>query len=751
MKLGYETDYRPNYELWLTTSWAVCGILCLLTLLFYSDLPFRMAAPMTAVFFAISLYQATYARKRYNRMQILARQEQNFFTLDELEASMKEDNLFMGRGFEWTPIHAQEIYDLQRAPSRMAEIKQNRKGATYLHGVGVSGEERQYFPDDESKGHVHIVGATGAGKTRLMDLIVTQCILRGEPTIIIDPKGDHELKNNAEAAYMRAGRSHDFSFFHPAFIDESAAINPLASRQRASELASRLASIIPSSATGDVFQSFSQNALLGIFYAVEMSKTNPTIMDVQRSLSEGFGPLCVRALSGWAYDVGPDMVTKMKAAMDSGSAGGRRNDSVARRMDPEKMATQGALFYQEVSSRDPSLDSAEMNNLISLLLHDREHFKKMVASLVPVVGKLCAGPLATLFSPDPTVGRMPKSGKVISLKQVIDGGGGCYIGLDTLSDPDVGRAMGQMILADLASLAGNNYNFGRAGNGYINIIVDEAAEVATEQLIQLMNKGRGAGMRLFVATQTLSDYAARMGSVDSANMLLGNMNSTIMLRTVDTDTQEKLAKRLPEIPISYIMKTTASSMGDQSHTGAFAVNHGERLMSEDKPIIAPWAFGDLTDLEYFAIFARGNLVKGRLPILLAPEQDNLPPRATHYSRKTLENPFSFEDISGQAQSHEDLDWQPPTPDLPLKPPVMQIELAHDRQPLPISRRSFSPIMRWIEVLPGFRPTDRITPPPPEVKIVPHEDDLKAARPFADRYDFSFADKIDTDQPSFPRL
>lgn len=92
-----------------------------------------------------------------------------------------------------------------------------------------------------------------------------------------------------------------------------------------------------------------------------------------------------------------------------------------------------------------------------------------------------------------------------SLAQVIANGGGCYIGLDTLSDPDVGRAMGQMILADLASLAGKSYNFSRDKSRFINVFVDEASEVANEQLIQLLNKGRGAGMRLFVATQTVVD------------------------------------------------------------------------------------------------------------------------------------------------------------------------------------------------------------------------------------------------------
>ena len=254
-------------------------------------------------------------------MRTLEHHDQNMYSIDDLARQMKPGGLFLGRGFEWTVNHAQAVSDLYRDSGRLAAIKKQRKGATFLHGVGVAAEGPLFLFDAESKGHVHIVGTTGSGKTRLFDLLITQTVLRHEPCIIIDPKGDRELQNNAEAAYIRAGRHGDFSFFHPAFVDESAAINPLASRQRSSELASRLAALIPAKMSGDVFQAFSNNALQGIFYALERSGVNPTIMDVQRALSEGFGPLCIRALEGWAYAAGAGMVHKLHQAMANGRGG----------------------------------------------------------------------------------------------------------------------------------------------------------------------------------------------------------------------------------------------------------------------------------------------------------------------------------------------------------------------------------------------------------------------------------------------
>ena len=218
-----------------------------------------------------------------------------------------------------------------------------------------------------------------------------------------------------------------------------------------------------------------------------------------------------------------------------------------------------------------------------------------------------------------------------------------------------------------------------------------------------------------------------------ANMLLGNMNNTIMLRTVDVDTQERLSKRLPEVPISYVMKTTGSSMGDESHTGAFAINHGERLMSEDKSIIAPQVFGDLSDLEFFAIYSKGNLVKGRLPILAPPDDAYRGPSVEHYNHATARASYAFDEGAdpdqdqpgGQGGAVAAADGVAPRPGAGavVAPPVQVIELHPDLQPPPPSRHGLLPLMRWIEILPRFRANDRhheikLLPPPKPAEIEP---------------------------------
>ena len=86
----------------------------------------------------------------------------------------------------------------------------------------------------------------------------------------------------------------------------------------------------------------------------------------------------------------------------------------------------------------------------------------------------------------------------------------------------------------------------------VNLFIDEAAEVVCGPFLQLLNKGRGANFKLFVATQTCADFASRMGSRDKASQLLGNLNNRICLRCVDPDTQKFVASLMPKTYIKRV-------------------------------------------------------------------------------------------------------------------------------------------------------------------------------------------------------
>ncbi len=98
------------------------------------------------------------------------------------------DRFWLGWGFDWGQRHAQLAYEiLKRDVSGIIPTDHGRMGAAWVHGLEVK-ESEVFQPISHTAGHTLIVGTTGAGKTRLFDILVTQAVLRGEAVIVIDPK-----------------------------------------------------------------------------------------------------------------------------------------------------------------------------------------------------------------------------------------------------------------------------------------------------------------------------------------------------------------------------------------------------------------------------------------------------------------------------------------------------------------------------------------------------------------------------------
>jgi conjugal transfer pilus assembly protein TraD len=246
----------------------------------------------------------------------------------------------------------------------------------------------------------------------------------------------------------------------------------------------------------------------------------------------------------------------------------------------------------------------------------------MVASLMPVLVMLTSGQLGPLLSPDAHDAEDPRD--VMRMTDLINDGYVAYIGLDSLSDGIVGSAIGSLLIAELTSIAGDRYNYG-LNNKPVSVFIDEAAEVMNDPFVQLLNKGRGARLRVTVATQSFADFAARTGSKDKATQVLANLNNLIALRVLDAETQTYITDSLPKIRLKTLMRTQASSTQSDNPL-LFSGNAGERLIEEEGDLLPPALLGHLPNLEYIGRLAGGRTIKGRLPILVGP--DAVPPEST---------------------------------------------------------------------------------------------------------------------------
>lgn len=602
--LAYEMPWRPNYEMRAVAAWGVaCGAALIVNQLStMPPEPFYWMAGICGVMAAARLPKAAHL---YKLQKHLGGRALEFMSLPELRKLMAKhpEEMWLGYGFAWENRHAQRVFEILKRDWHSLVDEEARKkkgdpiGQPWIHGVEPK-EEKLYQPLGHTEGHTLIVGTTGSGKTRAFDIMISQAILRGEAVIIIDPKGDKELRDNARRACEAMGQPERFVSFHPAFPEESVRLDPLRNFTRLTEIASRLAALVPSEAGADPFKSFGWQALNNIAQGLGLVHERPNLVKLRRFLEGGAAALVFRAVQAYAERVLSDWEALAKPYLDKAKGGSR-----------EKRAAAMMHFYFDVIQ--PDFPNSDLEGLLSMFRHDSTHFSKMVASLLPIMNMLTSGDLGALLSPDPN--DFDDARPITDNAKIINNGQVAYIGLDSLTDNMVGSAIGSLILSDLTAVAGDRYNFG-VNNRPVNIFVDEAAEVINDPFIQLLNKGRGAKLRLFVATQTFADFSARMGSKDKALQVLGNINNLFALRVIDSDTQEYITENLPKTRLKYVMRTQGQS-SDASQPIMHSGNQGERLMEEEADLFPAQLLGMLPNLEYIAKISGGKIIKGRLPIL----------------------------------------------------------------------------------------------------------------------------------------
>ena len=204
-------------------------------------------------------------------------------------------DLWLGWGFDWTGTRP--------AGARPAA---HRPGPPDWKDIGAPRRGLDSWPWHAGAGSPAGTGAHRGssprfrdhwcGKTRLFDLLVTQAALRREVVVIIDPKGDQDLKGAAERACRSAGEPGRFVHFHPAFPLDSARINPLHSFNRATEVASRVAALIPSETGNDPFKAFGQMAMSNVVQGLLAVGERPSLVTLRRYLEGGAESLVERVL-----------------------------------------------------------------------------------------------------------------------------------------------------------------------------------------------------------------------------------------------------------------------------------------------------------------------------------------------------------------------------------------------------------------------------------------------------------------------
>lgn len=673
----FELLYRPLYEFRIALVWALCAAASYACGIVIFSFPQKvlliqsaLCAGMALLFLAkgwnlYKIHQSLYGSK----LQLVPLNQ----FIDKAKPFIKEDCIWLGEGFRWTPEQTQRAYEmfklkwsemseyeaigsrikrrLKRARSAVSKLKagahaegvlfkahcalsfagdfvkplkpQPVMGQRWIHGLSTK-HEQIAIPASWFNGHLLILGTTGSGKTRLADLLNTQAIMRGEALVIIDPKGDTEMRDNAKKAcdayrkYCLDNGLPDpgerFYFFHPAYPEESVRLNLLANSSRDTDISTRITNLIPSANGGfDPFTAFGWMSINAIVQALLFVGENPTINSIKMHLLDSMEKLTDRAVDAFCH-LSDQEEKDAKGALSHPSYDNlvRSGARKLKKVTPEILCSVKCEIFNEYYAK--AKDATNIAALVKLRNHPREHFAKMINNMLPLLDMLTVGTLGTMLSMSPGDDPLMER-RTINTLDILDRKGVLYIGLDSLSDKQVGTAIGSLALSDIAASAGTLYNY-RKERPPVNVFVDEASECVNDSFIQILNKGRGAGYRLMVATQTISDFVAALGSDAKEEMVLGNVNNVIALRTKNPTSQEFLCNDLP----TTVIRQLVHSQGINSLTTQpllHGASQSEQLKETEAPLIAPQLFGLLPNLEYIGIFAGGNVVKGKLPIIVS--------------------------------------------------------------------------------------------------------------------------------------
>lgn len=603
----FEDPFRTIYEFYAIAGWSVAALLAVLVQA-VSPYPPGIFMLVTVLCLGMALVRGMKAHELWSLQKNLSGQTVTMMTREELRDVCKDhpDSIFLGYGYEWSQEMAQLTHMIERAdPARLTQGDNNgQMGQPWIHGIGMGREKPIFLPLEHTAGHTLLIGTTRAGKSRTLDSIIAQCVNRGEAVIIWDPKGDRGLRDSAKKACEFVGRPDDFIYFHPAFPELSARIDPLKNFNRATELASRVAALIPSETGNDPFVAHAMGVLTSINEGLLMVNEKPSLTKLKRYVDSGVDSLLRQCCEKYFSQVHPSWLDEVKPFLEK-----------AKKNDKAICAVYVAYYREVIASRNPH---SGLDGLMGVFEHDKAHQSKMLASLVPVLTMLTAGTLGGLLSPDPDDldddRTITDLGRIISNKQV------CYIGLDSLSDNMVGSAIGSMFVSDMTAVSGDRYNFSEDGKpSHVNLIIDEAAELVSDKMIQLLNKAGGSNLRLIVATQTFADFAAKVGSAEKARMVLGNLNNVIVLRTIDGATQEYIADKLPKTWVRHIEYGKATDTGT-SKALEFGYRISETVKEEQVPLVEPSMLGCLPNLEFFGHISGGRLVKCRIPLLNSSDE-----------------------------------------------------------------------------------------------------------------------------------
>lgn len=373
--------------------------------------------------------------------------------------------------------------------NRRGKIRKN-SGLTILgRGVDLNDISKEIdiaIRDADRSGHFGCFGTTRVGKTRLIENIVEQDILKGYNVVVIDPKGDIQLFSKIVQVAAEAGRLDEIMLLTPIYPDYSIMLDPLAYYYMEEELVDHVVSGIR--AKEDYFiavaYEVTQSIIAGLAIQAKYRKErlNINFADIKaRSDYESLKKFrdSIELLPGAA-----DVVTNINQILSS-----------------------PADFFAKVSS--------SLRTTLTALVS---------GSTGKIIGKSLVNEFVKRFEEGKGVILFCNTGSMLARRTA--------------------HIVGRVLVSMIQSMLGRFFASGRKLNPPLCLHIDEGHNVLYKGIQELFAKGGAANVWVHFYTQSIAQIEEEVGT-EAAKSILDNINTWVYMLVNHPDTAQYVEDSSP--------------------------------------------------------------------------------------------------------------------------------------------------------------------------------------------------------------
>lgn len=421
-----------------------------------------------------------------------------------------------------------------------------RKGSVFVGAVKENGYRLEYMNFEDLRLHTSILGATGAGKTVLLTTLLTQFIRNGWGVLLLDMKFDPAMFRAAWAAACICGREKDFKLLSPFGAESSRGV------------------------LGEM-GTCSYNPLMGIdtpiaaTAAILKAATKEKAGDAYwEGVKEGIVDTLVRAFISTAL---PYSFKDMWAALESPEALARLS-SLNRDRDAGIVL---ADWLAKTTHSDPRVKAD----------HD-----KYIQGAKMFFRSLGTGTLGTMLS---------SYNSDVSLKAAYRDNQIVWAVLPSLQLDYTARSLGKLLLSELRYLAGEIQATTEGRKPFL-VVVDEFENFVFPGITDLFDKGRGAGICMMCANQSMAQIDLEH-SKEMRAVIAGNTRNKIVMATENPDDAKFFAE-----------------LSGKDDTAISVTMDGFGLREADQYFVQPRVFTEMDDFS-FVLRKKGKTRRGHVVAL----------------------------------------------------------------------------------------------------------------------------------------